>query len=265
MVIEIYVDDSGTHGDSPFCVVAGYRGSQNQWKDFCSRWTTDDCHTELHATEFFRRNERGQRISLYAGWDKVKAREYLDCRLDAINRTNIFPVGAMIDVGAFRALNEDERRYLTGGKWRSEKWRISGAPTKPYFLPFQDVIIQGVEAVKRPRDRAHFYFDTNKQLSSFGRELYAQVRNGCEDAGFVSRMGDLTFASPSENPGLQAADLFAYCWYHFRLHGHSTKPEVQMVMNVLTKKGDELNYFSKAAMDKLLGKIPPTDGGVITI
>jgi hypothetical protein len=36
--------------------------------------------------------------------------------MDAINRTNIFPVGAIIDVNYFSSLNENERRHLTGGR-----------------------------------------------------------------------------------------------------------------------------------------------------
>jgi hypothetical protein len=189
----------------------------------------------------------------------------LDCRLEAINRTNISPVGAMIDVRAFRALDENERRKLTGGQWRGSKWRISGAPKKPYFLPFQDVVIQGVEAVKRPGYKAHFYFDENKQLSSFGRELYVHIKLSCEDPEFVSRMGEVTFASSRESAGLQAADLFAYTWYQYRLHGRSAKPEVLTVMDTLTRKGDELRYFSQQTMDELLGKIPLTDGKTFTV
>jgi hypothetical protein len=265
MMIEIFVDDSGTHQGSRFCVVAGYRGSERQWRDFYSRWTADGCKVELHATDFFRRDPRGKRVSAYRDWDDAKASEYLDCRLDAINCTNIFPVGAMINVAAFMGHNEAERRHLTGGEWRKEKWRISGAPKHSFFLPFQQVIIQGVEAVHRAGDKAHFYFDVNRQLSSFGRELYAQIKRGCGDTEFTSRMGDLTFASSSESPGLQAADLFAHCWYHYRLHGRSTRPEILRVMNTLTQKGDELDYFSSDVMKKLLGKIPPTNGRVFEV
>lgn len=165
----------------------------------------------------------------------------------------------MIDVGAFRALNEYERRYLTGGEWRGSKWRISGAPKKPYFLPFQDVVIQGVQAVKRPGWKAHFYFDENKSLASFALQLYTIIKRG-SDSEFASRMGEMTFASGRERAGLQAADLFTYAWYQYRLRGRSARPEVLAVMDTLTRRGDELHYFSAQTMDKLLGKAPLTDG-----
>jgi hypothetical protein len=115
-MVKVYVDESGTHEGSKFCVVAGYRGSEQQWKDFQRRWAADGCQTELHATQFFRRDPRGHRLPPYDGWDDAKATGYLDCRMDAINRTNIFPVGAIIDVNYFSSLNENERRHLTGGR-----------------------------------------------------------------------------------------------------------------------------------------------------
>jgi hypothetical protein len=263
-MIEVYVDESGIHDGASFCVVGGYRGSQRQWRDLQSRWTADGCQTEFHAKDFFGRDPNGQRVPPYNGWTDAKAKAYLDCRLDAINRTNIFPVGAMIDVRWFRTLSENERRHLTGGQWRKGKWRVSGAPQKPYFLPFQDVVIQAVEAVKPPGWKAHFYFDENKQMSSFARELFAVIKRGSPPE-FSSRMGEVNFASSHESAGLQAADLFAHAWYQYRLHGKTAKSDILTVMDALAQKGDELCYFGAQTMNKLLGKAPLTDGEIFTL
>ena len=263
-MVKVYVDESGIHEGSAHCIVGGYRGSEQQWKDFQRRWLADGCQTEFHATEFFRRDQRGHRLPPYDGWDNAKAKSYLDCRLDAINRTNIFPIGAVIDVGYFNSLTEHERRHLTGGESRDGKWRVSGAPKKAYFLPFQDVVIQAVEAVQRVGWKAHFYFDENNQFSSFARELYTIIKRGSPPE-ISSRMGDLTFASSSDTAGLQAADLFTYVWYQYTQRRRSLKPEILTIFDALKERGTEVHYFSAETMGKLLGKAVPTEGRTIYV
>jgi len=166
----------------------------------------------------------------------------------------------MVDAHAFRGFTEGEWRYLTGGSWKHGKWRVSGTPKKPYYVAFQEVVIRAVEAVKRPRMQAHFYFDENKQLSSVAQRLYVQIKQDCEDPVFVSKMGETTQASSFNHPRLQAADLITYCWYQFGEHGKGAKKEVLGVMDVLAPKGDEVMFFTKETMEKLLGRRPMTDG-----
>jgi hypothetical protein len=264
VMVQIFIDESGIHAGAPVCVIGGYRGSERQWKKLERLWTADGCSIELHAKRFFARTPAGRLVSPYADWDEEKARGFLNCRLEAINEANIYPVAAMIDVAAFRSLTDDERRHLTGGLWREGKWRFSGAPTKPYYLIFQDVVIQGVQAVKRSDWQAEFFVAEQNELAPLAAKLYAQMKRGLDDRHFISMMGEMRFASPKDRAGLQAADLLSYAWYQYRISGRMMKPEVSRAMDSLVHKGDELRYFSAEAMAKLLGKLPMTPGGVFT-
>src|SRR5207245_2725076 len=70
-VLHAYLDDSGTHDSSPICVVAGYFGTEEQWKAFDRKWrkTLDDNgQKEFHANRFWS-HVRGSGVSEYRGWD----------------------------------------------------------------------------------------------------------------------------------------------------------------------------------------------------
>jgi hypothetical protein len=259
-MIQVFLDESGIHNGAPICVIAGYHASERQWKRLGELWTADGCEVEFHAKRFFARSPEGKRVSPYADWDDRKANDYLRCRLDAISTANIYPVGAMIDVRAFRAFSHDERRHLTGGMWREGKWRFSGGPSKPYYLVFQDVVIQSVQKVKRPGWQAHFVVAEQNELVPLAAKLYALMKRTLYDRELVSLMGEMRFASPKAQPGLQAADLLAYCWYQYRILGHGMKREADEAMKALMYKGDEMRYFSAESMAKLLRQAPMTPG-----
>ena len=265
VMVQIFIDESGIHDGAPVCVIAGYRGSERQWKKLNDFWTADGCPIEFHAKRFFSRSPDGKRVSPYSEWDDRTAGEYLRCRLEAINHADIHPVGAMIDVRAFRALDHNERRHLTGGIWREGKWRFSGAPSKPYYLVFQDVVIQAVQAVKRPDWQAHFFVAEQNELAPLAAELYAMMKRTLYDRELVSTLGEMRFASPKDQPGLQAADLLSYSWYQYRIAGRAMRPEAASAMDTLMQKGDEMRYFSADTMAKLLGKAPMTSGIMFTV
>jgi hypothetical protein len=125
-------------------------------------------------------------------------------------------------------------------------------------------VIQAVEAVKPAGWKAHFWFDENKQLSSFARDLYTIIKRGSPPE-FSSRMGDVTFTSSNEAAGLQAADLFSYVWYHYVRDGGSLKPELLTIFHALSRKIEDVHYFSAQTMAKHLGKADPTAGRTIFV
>jgi len=263
-VVEVFVDESGIHEGAPICLVAGYRGTKRQWNRFRHLWIADGCQVELHARRFFARTPEGKRVSPYADWSDEKAEGFLASRLHAIKSAHLNVVGAMIDVRAFRLLTHDERRQLTGGHRLYGKWNFSGAPTKPYYLVFQHLVIQAIENIHNLSWKADFVFDQQNQLAPLAARLYSRMKASGTEYPVFSRMGDVIFSSRLERPGLQAADLLAHCWYQYVFHGKQTKPEIRRVMNSLTQRSDEMPFFSRETMFKLVGRLPLTDGRVLT-
>ena len=120
-------DESGIHDDASVCILAGYVASVSQWAAFDERWKRvlrKHDVLDFHSREFFPIDSRGKRVGRYrksdgskasfGDWAEDQASEFLVGLLSAINETNIHPIGAMVDVSAFRALTYGERKFLTG-------------------------------------------------------------------------------------------------------------------------------------------------------
>lgn len=109
-------------------------------------------------------------------------------------------------------MTEDERRYLTGAVHTGMKWRTHGAPTKPYFLPFQHCLIQGADLV--PDDGLVYpVMSRQDQYEMKALELYEAMLNSDPPMRCRNKLAeDMVFSDPKKVPGLQAADLAAY-WF----------------------------------------------------
>jgi hypothetical protein len=256
--LKAYFDESGIHDGANICVIAGYVGSLNEWRRFDALWGPYANAPAFHAKSFFARDDKGQRVSPYAGWSDEKARDYLARLLDSITSLKLDPVGALVDVQAFRQYSEDERRYMTGGSVTATgKWIHSGAPTKPYYVAFWKAVTSAIEVLNRDDWKVEFVFDRQHVLAPLALKLYARLANELGEP-YSPRMGPATFESRHEAVGLQAADLLAYCWYQFGLYGHEARPEVHRVLSA--QRSDTLVAFTKDMMDKLVERREPTPG-----
>jgi hypothetical protein len=138
-MLHAYLDDSGTHDAAPVCVVAGYFAGESKWRNFEREWKAildSERVSEFHATRFWGRDSKGQRLDDYAGWTDRRANQFLSKLLTVIVKRRISPIGSAVERAAWNLLPLDERRYLTGGVLVADKFKTSGAPSKTYFLPF---------------------------------------------------------------------------------------------------------------------------------
>lgn len=152
-LFKAYMDESGIHGDSKICVVAGFvapmlicTSLEREWrkllkafklsffhaKDFSSislpgtPWLPVDARQKPRSKEEFVRSATG--IITSELWKDERGKQ------------RAFAVAAAVHIDDFKARSTDERRWLTGGvlaKGANHKWKSMGAPTKPYFLAFQ--------------------------------------------------------------------------------------------------------------------------------
>ncbi len=258
-----FFDESGIHDRASVCVIAGYVGSLNEWRRFDALWGPYANDLGFHAKEFFAKDPAGQRVKPYAGWTDAGAGDYLGHLLDAITSLKLYPVGALVDVRAFREYSEPERRLITGGEpklsragtWTG-KWMHSGAPTKPYFLAFWKAATEALTLLERNDWKVEFVFDRQDTYAPLALRLYDRLKVDLDEP----RMGAATFESRHVAVGLQAADLIAHSWHQFGTYGHQARPEVHRILSA--QRRDTLVAFTKDMMDKLVGRREPTPGTI---
>ena len=204
-MLEAYIDESGIHGDATVCVVAGYFGRRNHWNHFESAW-----RKALHRFNF--------QLAEFHAKDLIKQTKHRPMLLElakTISKYQIYPVSMILVVDDFKSFPHDLKCWLTGASFRKGK-QFSGAPSKPYFVPFQ-LLIQRVTDYAKIGSRAHFFCGLDRHFSEYARALFAKIKTDPprphSNWTSKSRLGDVVFPMASETPGLQAADLFAHLSY----------------------------------------------------
>ena len=178
-IMNVHLDESGIHDGAKVCALAGYCGHENSWRGFEKRWLAvlhEFEVPEYHARRFFARDNHGERVGVYAGWDDRKARRFYDHLLRVIVRCRIFPVAGVVVDQEWKSLNYNERRYLTGGQLKNGKFITSGAPSKQYFLPFLQVV-SCVGNYCLEGERANFFFGLDRTFSGYALKYYTSAHN----------------------------------------------------------------------------------------
>jgi len=215
--MKAYLDESGIHAGAKVCAVAGYFGHEKSWRKFEKLWSPilrQFGVAEFHARRFFGRDNRGNRVGEYTGWDDHKARAFYDRLLDAISDCRVFPVGGVIVSSEWNALSHNERRYLTGGQLKNGKFITSGAPSKNYFLPFLQVITS-VGNYCLEGEMARLFFGLGRTFSGYARDYFMKIQK--LKGEYCKHLGDIDFPESANTCPLQAADLIAYETYQYSL------------------------------------------------
>ncbi|PYP88998.1 MAG: hypothetical protein DMF61_04675 [Blastocatellia bacterium AA13] len=255
-VLTAYFDESGIHGSARYCVIAGFLGTCRRWNEFDRAFLKagdDAIDPGFHAKEFFGRDLNGQRVQSYKGWSDDRALNLLGHLVDAIRDVDIHPIGCAIDVNLLNQYSLEERRFLTGGErsaYGKHKLQISGAPERPYFFPFQAVIMRSLLQCKRASYTVNFVFDQQKQFAGFANVLYNRT---IETAPPRERkqLGSLVFSPRQQALPLAAADLIAYCSYQVA-DSPDLSPDIFSIVEMLDRKGYGLDYYTKSQIDGFL-------------
>jgi hypothetical protein len=265
-IFRTYFDESGIHEGAPFCVVAGYIGTTKQWSAFETMWEPDAKAPGFHGREFFIRDADGCRVGPYQGWSDAQADDYLNRLLSAVHKAGVVPIGGMVDAAAFRAYSEARRRFLTGGKLvhvgesGKQRWNPLGKPSAPYFLALMSVLAQSVSAT--PSEfKVDFTLDRQQQFEGWAKDLCKCIQEKWEPDE-STRFGTVAFASRDDASPLQAADMLAHAWYEYGARQGNISSEMHRILG--SQRRDTLEFFTPAAMDKLIGTAPPQDGKTYT-
>ena len=265
-MLSAYLDESGIHEGADICVVSGYFGGENQWKKFDHHWTKilrDYGVPELHSKQFWGRDKKGKRIGPYKDWDDAKAEKFLSKLVSVIEQATAYPIASLVVVHDFLSFSYDERRFLTGGGYLNGKFVSSGAPSKPYFVPFQHCILESVKYCK-PGIKMNYYFDFNKVLSGYAQDLYkiivGWIQLTRDPAGRA--LGEIGFPTGIQAPALQAADLLAYQTYQYRKTGTGERRHAMphLLRQLLSKSKDNRDFvfYDRKTLILSLEDCPPS-------
>jgi hypothetical protein len=209
-VLHAYLDDSGSHAQSPVLILAGYFGSETQWNKFDRRWRNaidTEGLKEFHANRFWA-HYTGKPIPEYKGWDKRRCNQFIVKLVGIICSHRIFPVSSTVVMQDWGALPKDERAVLTGAGYDdSGKLTSLGAPNKSYFVPF----LWSVHSALRYCNPGHvmnFSFDRNDFISGYATNYFRIVKKPW--APQSPKLGELFFVDSERSSPIQAADLLAY-------------------------------------------------------
>ncbi len=214
----VFGDETGTHGGARVLIVGGYLGSLRQWKLFDRAWGAaldeEISGSPFHSREFFQVRSWQSSRSPYQGWTPNRAAIFLDRLIDIIDEREIHPVGGCVYLPDWDAFDDDLRKYLTGAILRTtfEDFKFTreiigdGAPVRPPYVAALAMMKWQAMQKAKSGTVVNFVLDEKANDEFRAKEMFAQGRAGDR------RIGDLSFASDDDHPGLQAADLYCYLW-----------------------------------------------------
>jgi hypothetical protein len=207
------MDEAGIQTRDAYLCIAGYVAASNEWDLFERDWKfvlaqymgeMPEADRFFHSCEFYENRKK------YRFWSKGKKRSFEMALFGVLRDSNVKLYSASVDTQTFLSLTEDERRRLTGGVHNGMKWIQWGAPTKPYFLPFQLCIIQAASFV-REIDKIFPVMSRQEEYKMHALELYEQILNSHPALQCRPKLADdMVFSDPKKVGGLQAADLAVY-------------------------------------------------------
>jgi hypothetical protein len=252
---QAYMDESGIHDKARFCIVAGYVASPTDWYKFGKEWRRvlkKFCvPVEFHAQRFWTRDGFGRRVDEYQDWSDQKANAYVNALLTAVKKHDLYMLGSVMPVDLFFKYGEDDRRYLTGAKVEGGKFKTTGKPTAPYFLPFQHCIIEAAHRFERSA-KIDYFFDQNEQLSGWATTLYQDLRSFLKVS---DRLGELKYADSKTSAPLQAADLVCFELKECVEKSKDVmKLEASYVLRHATKRGAQVKIFDERVIKEILSR-----------
>lgn len=276
----VFGDETGTGGDSPFVIVAGYIGSPYQWERFDKHW--DEALGDrgpFHAREFFSTARWQSSKSRYHDWkpNGHEARTFLNGLLDVIDWHRILPVGAGVGISDFNEQPLEMRRYVTGGILTTnyDNGRIttaitsSGAPSRPPYMAALTMLMRDAMQHARNETVIDFVLDENSDNEALAEEQLARLHSKSmgPETNASDRIGTLTFAKDDHHPGLQAADLYCYVW-NAMLTGKATTELLRIAYESLHRKradlpglyGDAYERIRKRAGERVMRRVRQAEG-----
>ena len=187
VIVEVYMDESGTHDDSQVVTVSATWAKPDTWK----QWTIDWCKQKT-PIKVFHSVDCHNRCGEFEGWTKKQRDAFVIDLLPIINKHEI--------CGKIAGLDKKELSELL-----QSRPDVAGWAGDMYFVCFQ----WAIEGVWRTLEQAGhrniaFIHETN-DYRTIAAEVFGYSRKR-----FSNSSATLTFGCKKEYVPLQAADILAY-------------------------------------------------------
>jgi hypothetical protein len=197
-LLEAYLDESGTHTDSPIVTVGGLMATTEDWRRLSDSWRAQLDRYQVsyfHAAEFEARRGPFQRLG---SDDRLELQTGL---IDLIRNTPSLGHTFSLHRGSPESWEGPNERFLR----------------EPYQAVLPSCVAEF--AIRSPSfrvgsseqdQRVDYICDTQKQWGPAAVEVVRGMRTAEELAEFRDRIGDFRFGNSRKLPPLQAADLLVY-------------------------------------------------------
>jgi len=247
-VLRAYMDESGIHGGSSICAIAGLVGTESEWETLERRWRRA---VEEEGISVFHMAEFESRLGEFEEWSDTRRRLFLSKLVETIKARDIHCLGSALVRADYDRLTEDEKIWMTHGN-----------AEYPYFLCFQHCIVESCHIADGlpAEEKVAFVFDRQQEFAAEATRLYNDLKDQREWPNHERLADIVAFASKRETIPLQVADLAAYETYK-HLDNRLFHPE-RSVRWPLRQLGSKFSgkYFDAAAFAGLLGQRPNSGG-----
>lgn len=192
-VLKMYLDESGTHDDSPVIVVAGYIARPSHW----GRWTTD-WNRAKGRIRVFHSAQCNQFKGEFEGWSRDGRDNLVKGLIKVIADHEMVGVAVGMDLDAFVQA-------------------VSGYPKvvalfqEPYGACFQWLLMTTLIHLNRyePGRPLALVHEVN-DYKQIALNAFEWAKNWSKEAGLSNELVSLTFGDKATYPPLQSADVLAY-------------------------------------------------------
>ncbi len=211
--LRAFIDDSGSGGDSPWFVLAGYVGTCEAWDAFDEPWLA--ALKEPPRLKYFKSSEAESLKFEFAGFTKEQRNQRIDSLIEVIGKHALRAMYVRVKQQDY---NEVIKPYIP------ERW------DNAYYFLFTGIIAASTTAEKyagtsRPIE---FFFDNANRLKAPSRKLYGQVSDLPQ---FGNRVIDIHYEDEKEFLPLQAADLLAWQIRRRFSVEESPRPQFESALN----------------------------------
>jgi hypothetical protein len=191
-MLKAFADDSGSGGDSPWYVLAGYVGTVSDWIGFEPEWRK--VLSAYPHIDYFKSSEAESLKGQFLGVSLEERNKKLDTLIEVIGRHSQRAIYV-------RTRQKDYNEIIKPNV--PEIWDDAYFFLMPSFIS----AVLAAEKYSGGQEPVEFVLDSSERLDRQARRLYGQLQDLPQFAG---RMVNVSFRNDKEFLPLQAADLFAW-------------------------------------------------------
>lgn len=234
-MLKVFMDDSGSGGDSPWYVLAGYVGTVDSWIKFEGEWAA--LLSSPKAIEYFKASQAESRKDQFDGFSIEERNAKLDGFVQIVNRYALQAVYV-------RTLQRHYDEVIKG--------KVPPEWDSPYYLLLTAFILSCTTAEKylgqsRPME---FVLYSSQRFEKTAERFDAMLRPLPQVNG---RVANIAYRDEKEFLPLQAADLLAWQTRRFFCANEPERPQFHQAL--MAERRYHEHIISKPSLQEYLAEM----------